>query len=39
MQTKAIAEAGARSVVEWFQNPRWAESIGIMPQNNPAPAG
>lgn len=39
LQTKAIAEAGARSVVEWFQSPRWAESVGIMPANNPAPAG
>jgi hypothetical protein len=34
LQTQAIAEAGARAVVEWFQNPAWAESIGIMPTNN-----
>lgn len=39
LQAQAIAEAGARAVVEWFQAPSWARSIGIMPINNPAPAG
>jgi hypothetical protein len=39
VQTQAIAEAGARAVVEWFQAPAWARSIGIMPTNAPAPAG
>lgn len=42
LQTQAIAEAGARAVVEWFQAPAWAESIGIMPanaNNNVYPAG
>jgi len=33
LQTQAIAEAGARAVVEWFQAPVWAQSIGIMPAN------
>lgn len=39
LQTKAIAEAGARAVVEWFQSPTWARTAGIMPTNSPAPAG
>jgi hypothetical protein len=42
LQTQAIAEAGARAVVEWFQAPVWAQSIGIMPanaNNNEYPAG
>jgi len=39
MQVQAIAESGARSVVEWFQDPTWARNLGIMPSNNPAPAG
>ncbi|HKR64421.1 MAG TPA: hypothetical protein VJZ00_11880 [Thermoanaerobaculia bacterium] len=42
VQTKAIAEAGARAAVEWFQAPAWALSIGIMPanvDNGPPPAG
>lgn len=39
IQTQAIAEAGARAVMEWFQNPQWARGLAIMPANNPAPAG
>jgi hypothetical protein len=39
LQTKAVAEAGAHAVMEWFQSPSWARSIGIMPLNNPAPTG
>ncbi|HYO77584.1 MAG TPA: pilus assembly PilX N-terminal domain-containing protein [Thermoanaerobaculia bacterium] len=47
LQTQAIAEAGARAVVEWFQDPDWARSVElpdgtpapIMPNNNPPPAG
>jgi hypothetical protein len=39
LQSKAIAEAGARAVMEWFQSPTWARSVGIMPSNNPAPTG
>jgi hypothetical protein len=39
IQTQAIAEAGARAVMEWFQNPRWARDLEIMPANNPAPTG
>jgi hypothetical protein len=38
LQTKAVAEAGARAVMEWFQSPTWARSLAIMPSNNPAPA-
>lgn len=38
MQMQAMAEAGARAVVEWFQDPLWARAQGIMPSNNPAPA-
>ncbi len=36
VQTAAVAEAGARAVVEWFQNPRYATSIGIMPAKSAA---
>src|SRR5205085_12490103 len=32
LQTQAIAEAGAKLVVEWFQDPLWGESNG-MPTN------
>ncbi|HYK03788.1 MAG TPA: pilus assembly PilX N-terminal domain-containing protein [Thermoanaerobaculia bacterium] len=39
IQTQAIAEAGAKAVMEWFQNPSWARGLAIMPANNPAPAG
>ncbi|HEX8618782.1 MAG TPA: pilus assembly PilX N-terminal domain-containing protein [Thermoanaerobaculia bacterium] len=39
IQTQAIAETGARAVMEWFQNPQWARGLGIMPSNNPAPTG
>jgi hypothetical protein len=39
MQVQAIAESGARSVVEWFQDPVWARGLGIMPSNSPAPTG
>lgn len=39
MQTQAIAEAGARAAVEWFQAPSWARSIGILPNNASPPAG
>src|SRR3954451_14632308 len=34
LQTQAVAEAGARLVVEWFQNPSWALASGGMPANN-----
>lgn len=39
IQTQAIAEAGARAAMEWFQNPQWARGLGIMPSNAPAPDG
>src|SRR5438270_6009634 len=32
LQTQAIAEAGAKLVVEWFQDPAWGEAHG-MPTN------
>src|SRR5437868_4753407 len=38
LQTQAIAEAGAKVVVEWFQDPGWAETNAAMPQNSTAPA-
>src|SRR2546430_16987990 len=34
LQTQAVAEAGARLVVEWFQNPTWAIASGGMPSNS-----
>src|SRR6266540_3884650 len=39
LQTQAIAEAGARVVVEWFQDPTWAETNAALPLNGTAPAG
>ncbi len=33
-QTQAIAEAGARMVVEWFQDPIWAEANAGLPVND-----
>lgn len=36
MQTQAIAEAGAKLVVEWFQDPSWGESYGALPLNTNA---
>jgi len=36
LQTQAIAEAGARAVVEWFQDPIWAETNAAMPLNSNA---
>src|SRR6266498_1399286 len=40
LQTQAIAEAGAKMVVEWFQDPAWAELHAAMPQNSdPTVAG
>lgn len=38
-QCQAVAEAGARAVVEWFQDPSWARSLDMMPPNNGAHAG
>lgn len=38
LQTQAVAEAGAKLVVEWFQNPAWAQSAGGMPLNTSANA-
>lgn len=32
-QTLQVAEAGALRIVDWFQNPDWAERQGILPSN------
>jgi hypothetical protein len=34
VQTEAVAEAGARLVVEWFQDPVWGQTTGGMPSND-----
>lgn len=34
LQTQAIAEAGAKLVVEWFQDPIWAVNTAGAPANN-----
>src|ERR1051325_4577485 len=36
LQTQAVAEAGARMVVEWFQDPAWGETYAAMPANSNA---
>lgn len=36
LQTQAIAEAGAKTVVEWFQSPQWGETSAAMPKNDGA---
>lgn len=38
IQTQAIAEAGAKAAVEWFQDPVWAREEGIVPSNSAPPA-
>ena len=38
LQTQALAEAGAKLVVEWFQNPTWAQAAGGLPLNTSANA-
>lgn len=38
LQTQAIAEAGAKVVVEWFQDPIWAETYAGLPSNATVPA-
>lgn len=37
-QTQAVAEAGAKLVVEWFQDPAWGQTNAGLPAN-PGPAG
>lgn len=37
-QTVSLAEAGARVVVQWFQDPDRMLALGMMPANNGAPA-
>ncbi len=32
-QVLSVAEAGARMVVEWFQDPNWANTRGLLPAN------
>jgi hypothetical protein len=36
LQTQAVAEAGAKLVVEWFQDPQWALLHAALPSNDPA---
>jgi hypothetical protein len=36
LQTQAVAEAGAKLAVEWFQDPSWGETYGGLPKNNVA---
>lgn len=36
VQTQALAEAGVKLAIEWFQNPTWALANAAMPSNNPA---
>ncbi|MBW3565030.1 MAG: hypothetical protein KY459_09920 [Acidobacteria bacterium] len=36
LQTLQVAEAGTRTVAEWFNGPDWAIDNGIMPVNNAA---
>lgn len=36
MQTLAVAETGARTVVEWFNAPKWALANDLMPLNDAA---
>src|SRR5437867_5992724 len=38
LQTQAIAEAGAKVCVEWFQDPSWAETNAGLPSNATLPA-
>lgn len=38
LQTQAVAEAGAKLVVEWFQSPTWGTTAGGMPLNTSANA-
>lgn len=33
-QTSALAEAGAKAIVEWFQDPLTAETRGLLPAND-----
>src|SRR6266566_5223769 len=35
LQTQAIAEAGAKLVVEWFQDPNWGLKTAGLPSNDP----
>src|SRR6058998_3163954 len=35
LQTQAVAEAGARMVVEWFQDPVWGRNSAAIPRNDP----
>lgn len=33
LQTQAVAEAGAKLIVEWFQSPAWGQTSGGLPLN------
>lgn len=34
VQTRAVAEAGVRAVIEWFQDPEWADDTAMLPPND-----
>jgi hypothetical protein len=34
VQTLHVAEAGAKTVAQWFNSPDWAQENGLMPPNN-----
>lgn len=34
LQTQALAESGAKLIVEWFQDPVWGENYGAQPANS-----
>src|ERR1043166_4939815 len=36
LQTQALAEAGARLAMEWFQDPTWSLTNAALPSNVPA---
>lgn len=36
LQTQSVAEAGARMIVEWFQDPAWSMTYAGMPDNSSA---
>src|SRR5213592_2739517 len=35
LQTQAVAEAGAKVIVEWFQDPKWGMAYAALPSNDP----
>lgn len=33
IQTREVAEAGVKTVIEWFQDPEWADDVEMLPPN------